>query len=76
MVSISSLNYCKNLKIFLFQILRTIVFDLNVASKPISKKLAMINFEFRWSGRLCLAFPENGFNFITQKFEKTEECPF
>ena len=25
---------------------------------------------------LCLIFPENGFNVVTQKFPKTEKCHF
>ena len=62
---------------FPFQMLRTFVFDLKVILKQFSKKLPMNNFEFKWSWRLCLTFPENGFNFNTQKVEKNpEKCHF
>ena len=54
------------------QTLRTFIFKLKVASKPFSKKLPMTNFDFWWSWRLHLTFPENGFNFVTQKLQKTE----
>ena len=50
---------------FPFQTLRTFVFDLKVTSKPFYKKLPMANFEFNSPSSLCLAFPENGFNFVT-----------
>ena len=56
----------------LLQTLRTFIFKLKVASKPFSKKLPMTNFDFRGSWRLRLTFPENGFNFVTQKLQKTE----
>ena len=34
---------------FPFQMLRTFVFDLEITSKPFSKKLPMTNFVFKWS---------------------------
>ena len=52
------------------QILRTFVFDLKVALKPFFKKRPLTNFEFKWFWRLCLAFPKNYFNLVTQKFAK------
>ena len=54
-----------------FQRLRTFIFDLKVASKRFSKRLLMTSFRFKgffWIH--YLAFPENGFNFVTQKFER------
>ena len=50
--------------------LRTFVFDLRVMSKPFSEKLPATIIEFKSSRRLILTFPENGFNFLTQKFAK------
>ena len=55
---------------FPFQMQRTFAFDLKVTSKPFSKKLSMTNFEFTLSWGLCLVFPENGFNFVTQNCAK------
>ena len=58
------------------QILSTFVFELSLASKQFSKMLPMTNFEFKWSWRLCIAFPESGFNFVTQTLaKKTRKCP-
>ena len=59
-----------------FQILRTFVFDLKVASEPFSNKLLMTDFEFKWFWRLSLAFPENVFNFVTQKLAKNWKILF
>ena len=57
--------------------LRTFVFDLRVMSKPFSEKLPATIIEFKSSRRLIFTFPENGFNFLTQKFaKKTEKCSF
>ena len=53
-----------------FQTLRTFVFALKVASKPFSKKLHMTTFLFKLFWTLCLTFPENAFEFVTQKFAK------
>ena len=50
-----------------FQRFRTFVFDLKVASKPFSKMLPITNFRFK---RVCFAFPDNCFNFVTQKLAK------
>ena len=61
---------------FFFLNTQNIRFWSQVASKPFSKKLPMINFEFRWFWRLGLAFPENDFNFVTQKFELNWKMPF
>ena len=53
-----------------FQILRTFIFELQIAWELLSKRLPMINFWFKHFSTLCLTFPENDFNFVTQKFEK------
>ena len=50
-----------------FQMLRTFVFELKVASKPFSEMLNLTNFGFK---TLCLAFTVSGFNFLVQKFAK------
>ena len=60
-----------------FQMLKTFVFELKVASKSFSKKLLVTKLWFKQFWTPCLTFPENGFNFVTQKFaKKTEKCPF
>ena len=46
------------------------VFYLKVASKPFFKELPTTKYWFRKFLTFCLAFPKNGFNFITQKFAK------
>ena len=38
--------------------------------------LPMTNFGFKQSSMLCLTFPENSFNFVTQKFAKRSKSPF
>ena len=53
-----------------FQTRRTFAFELKVVSKPFSKKRPMTKFWFKYFWTLCIIFPENGFNFITQKFAK------
>ena len=55
---------------------RTFVFQINVASKPFSKKLATIKFSLKQFSTLSLTFPENGFNFVTQKFAKNWKVSF
>ena len=64
MVSTSSLKNLQKIENFPFQTLGTFAFDLKVGSKPFSKKVPMTNFECKW---FCLAFSEDGFNFVTQK---------
>ena len=76
MVSTLSLKNLQKTENFPFQMLRIFVFQLKAASKLFSKKLPKANFEFKWSWRHCLAFPENGFNFVTQKFAKNWKMPF
>ena len=49
-----------------FQTLRTLIFEIIVASKPFSKIFSMRNFKFK----LCFSFPENYFNFVTQECAK------
>ena len=60
----------KNKKKCSFQALTTLVFEVKVASKPFSKKLPMTKFWLKKFWTFCLTFPENGFNFVTQKFAK------
>ena len=61
---------------FPFQMLRTFIFDLKIASKLFSRKLSVANFEFNQSWKLCLNFLEIGLNFVTEKFAKGWKMPF
>ena len=76
MVSTLSLKNLQRFEKCTLQRLRTFVFELQVASKPFSKKLPMAKFWFKAFWMLCLTFPENGFNFVTQKFVKNWKMPF
>ena len=67
---------CKKTKTCPFQTLRIFVFELKVISKPFSKKLPITKFWFKKFSMFCLTFPENGFNFVTQKFAKNWKMPF
>ena len=50
---------------------------LNFFSKQFSKKISRTNSAFKKFDRLCHTFPENDFNFATQKLvEKSEKCYF
>ena len=65
--SLSQLCYskiCKKLKNIIF------VVELEVASKQFSNVLPRTKLWFKQFWKLCLAFPENAFNFATQKFAK------
>ena len=53
-----------------FQRLRIFVFDLKVTSKLFSEKNSFTKFWFEQFLKLCLSFPENGFNFVNQKIAK------
>ena len=74
--SISSIKNLQKIEKCYFQTLRKFVFQLNVATKSFSMKLLMTIFWFKQFMKFCLTFLENGFNFVTQKFKKTENFPF
>ena len=76
MVRTSSLKNLQKCEKWPFQTLRTFIFEVKVASKKFSKKFPMARFWFKQLWTLCLAFPENGFTFITQKFAKNWKMPF
>ena len=69
-VSTSPLKNFQITEKYPFETLTTFVFELSVISKPFYVKLPMTKFWFRKSLMLCLTFPENGYNFLTQKFSK------
>ena len=69
-VSTSSLKYLQKTGKCSFQTPTIFVFGIKVAPKPLSKKVLMPKFWFKKILTLCLTFPENGFNLITQKFEE------
>ena len=46
------------------------------ALKQFFKMFPMTNFGFRQFWKLCLAFPKNIFNFVTQKFVEKWKMPF
>ena len=71
MISTSSLgNVQKNWKRNFSNAKNIHFFYLKVATKPFSNKLHMTKFYFKYYWTLCFIFPENGFNFVTQKFAK------
>ena len=70
MVSTSSLRNLQKLQKGSFQMLRTFVFELKVASRTSSKKLPMSKLEFKHSWMLCRTFRESCFNFDTEKLAK------
>ena len=51
-----------------------LVLELKEAS--FSKKVPITRFAFKQFLMLCLTFPENSFNFVTQKMQKTENFHF
>ena len=64
-----SQKFAKNWK-ETFQTLTTFVLEIQVAAKPFYEKIPMTNIRFKWFWTLCLIFPENAFNFVTEKFAK------
>ena len=69
-VSTSSLKNMQKTEKWPFRTLRAFVGKLKVASKAFSKKLSMTKFWFNQVIMFCLPFPENGFNFLNQKYAK------
>ena len=59
-----------------FQRLTGFVVELEVVSKPFSKRFPRTKFWFKHVWTLCLTFPENGFNFATQKFAENKKINF
>ena len=59
-----------------FQMPTTFVFELKVPSKPFSKKFPRTKFWFKQLWTLCITFPGNAFNFVTQKFAKNWKILF
>ena len=55
---------------------RTFLFDLKIALKWFSEMLHMTKFWFKQLLTLCLAFPESGFHFVTQKFAEIWKTSF
>ena len=55
---------------------RNILFEPKVASKPFSKKLTTSKLWFKDIWTLCVTFPSNGFNFVTQKIAKSWKMLF
>ena len=76
MVSTSSIKNLQETGKCPFQTLKIFVFEIKVVSKSFSKKLPRTKFEFKLFWRLCLPFPENSLNFVTQKLEKNWKIPF
>ena len=76
MFSTSSLKNCKKTENFPFQMAKTFVFDLNVASKPFSTKLPITDFWLNCSWKLWLAFPESISISSPKNLQKTKKCPF
>ena len=70
MISTSSLRYFQKTEEYPCEALITFVLKHKVSSRPFYKKLCMTKFWFKQCTRLCLTFPENGFNFVTQIFAK------
>ena len=70
----SSFKNLQKTEKYTFQTLRTFIFEFQIAWESLSKRLPMINFWFKYFSTLCLTFPENGFEFVTQKFGN--HCPF
>ena len=68
--STSSLKRLQKIKTCQVQMFRIFVFDLKIASKPFCRKLHMTKYWFKRFLTFCLVFPENGFNFFTQKVTK------
>ena len=68
-------NKTKNWKLP-FSKVQNICFDLNVVLKPFSKMLSMSSFEFTQFCMLCLAFPKNSFNLVTEIWANKLKTPF
>ena len=69
-VSILSLKYLHKSGKHHFKRQKICAFVLKVASKPFFKILPMPRFGLKQFSMLCLIFPENSFNFVTQKCPK------
>ena len=76
MVSTSPLKTLEKSEKRPFQTLTTGFFELNVASKPFSKKFPLIKLWFKQFKTLRLTFPENSFNFVTQNVAKNWKIVF
>ena len=78
MVSISSIKkFEKKKEKCHFGMLKTFVFDLEVASKPFSKMPAITNLDFNsFNFRLCVVFPENSFIFSLKNLKKVRNALF
>ena len=76
MASTLSLKSFQKTEKCLFQTLTTFFFEPKVASKPFSKKLTTSKLWFKEIWTLCVTFPSNGFNFVTQKIAKTWKMLF
>ena len=70
MVSTSSLKSFRKIEKCPFQTFTAFVFEPKVASKPFPKTFPTTKFWFKEIWTLCVTFPANGFNFVTQKVPK------
>ena len=71
-----SLSFPENGFKYYFQSFTTFVFQVKVVSKAFSGMFPMTNFAFIKFSTIFLAFPRNGFNFVTQKFAKKWKLSF
>ena len=76
MVSTSSLKKLLNREKCYFQMVTTLIFDLKLLSKLFSKMVIITNFWCKHVIGLCLAFPENGLNLVTQIIPEKRNMPF
>ena len=70
MLSTSSLKSFWKIEKCPFQTFTAFVFEPKVASKPFPKTFPTTKFWFKEIWTLCVTFPANGFNFVTQKVPK------
>ena len=73
------LPHCKNFQKtekWPVQTLTKSTFELKVASKPFAKKIPITKLRLKYFWTLCVTFPQNGFNFVTQKLAKNWKILF
>ena len=76
MASILPIKNFQKTKYCYFQTPTIIVLEFKEAPKAFSKKVPLTKFWFKQFFMFSLTFPENAFNFVTQKLQKTENFPF